>query len=81
VPGSKDLAELAVRAAEYGERELVVATVAGTIPRPPAATVRDPRFPAFSIDLHVQDLGRGQELELPPELRRHGPSRPPGRTP
>ncbi len=78
VSGSEALAELAVNAAAFGERELVVATVAGTVPRPPNATVRDERFPAFSIDLHVQPLGRAQrELELPRGLRRHAPSRPP----
>jgi hypothetical protein len=72
VSGSEDLARLAARAAASGEREITVATVAGQVPRRPDRTVRDARFPAFSVDLHVQRVARKAPLfDLPAAPRRH----------
>jgi len=61
VTGSADLAELARRAAAAGEREMLIVTTVGQLAAPAAATVRNPRLPAFSVDLHVQRLGGSPE--------------------
>ena len=60
VSGNEDLAELAARLGESGERELLVVLAAGSIDSPPAARVRSPGFPSFDVDLHVQRIGAGR---------------------
>ncbi|GJM45428.1 MAG: hypothetical protein DHS20C21_22700 [Gemmatimonadota bacterium] len=51
-----DARDLSARLAAAGEKSMLVAEIPGTIPGPPTLSVRNPRFPEFSVDLHVVPL-------------------------
>ncbi|MGQ0720303.1 MAG: hypothetical protein ACT4PE_01875 [Candidatus Eiseniibacteriota bacterium] len=59
VRGPDDLAELARRAADSGEREMLLVTAPGRVTSPPLVSLRPARLPAFAADFHVQPLDAG----------------------
>ncbi|MCA9754100.1 MAG: hypothetical protein KC591_18010, partial [Gemmatimonadetes bacterium] len=62
VTDSRALSRLAERARSQGERELLVVSTPGQGTGLPTASVRDARFPAFSVDLSRLPL----DTEAPP---------------
>ncbi len=57
IRGPGDLQELSRRAAARGARRLTLVTAPGSVRgEAPVARIRDPGFPAFSVDVHVQPV-------------------------
>jgi hypothetical protein len=59
IRGPADLQELSRRAAAHGAKGITLVTAPGSVRgEAPVAKIRDPGYPAFSVDVHVQRLER-----------------------